>query len=79
MYNKMQYTDFYRIAEYGSKNWRGNFTPAEIAENAYIYKVTYDAYGLRDRIMQDLIYLLEMDGSDEAKDFLYDLRKGVNV
>ena len=38
----MEYTDFYTIAEYGNKNWKGSFTPIEIANNAYDYKAEYD-------------------------------------
>lgn len=38
----MTYDDFYTIAEYGNENWKGSFTPREIACNAYDYKVEYD-------------------------------------
>ena len=38
----MEYDDFYTIAEYGNENWKGSFTPREIANNAYEYKVEYD-------------------------------------
>ena len=38
----MEYNDFYLIAEYGNENWKGSFTPREIACNAYEYKVEYD-------------------------------------
>lgn len=38
----MTYYDFYAIAEYGNENWKGSFTPREIACNAYDYKVEYD-------------------------------------
>ena len=38
----MTYDDFYTIAEYGNENWKGSFTPREIACNAYEYKVEYD-------------------------------------
>ena len=38
----MEYNDFYAIAEYGNENWKGSFTPREIACNAYEYKVEYD-------------------------------------
>ena len=38
----MEFNDFYTITEYGSKNWKGCFTPREIACNAYDYKVEYD-------------------------------------
>ena len=38
----LEYTDFYDIAEYGNENWKGSFTPREIACNAYDYKAEYD-------------------------------------
>ena len=38
----MTYNDFYTIAEYGNENWKGNFSPREIANNAYDYKVEYN-------------------------------------
>lgn len=38
----MDYNDFYTITEYGSENWKGCFTPREIANNAYDYKIEYD-------------------------------------
>ena len=38
----MEFNDFYTIAEYGNENWKGSFTPREIACNAYDYKVEYD-------------------------------------
>ena len=31
---EMTYVDFYNIAAYGSENWKGNFSPREIACNA---------------------------------------------
>ena len=34
----LEYVDFYTIAEYGNENWKGSFTPREIANNAYNYK-----------------------------------------
>ena len=38
----MEFNDFYTIAEYGNENWKGSFSPREIACNAYEYKVEYD-------------------------------------
>ena len=37
----MTYNDFYTIAEYGNENWKGSFTPREIACNAYDYLCEY--------------------------------------
>ena len=37
----MEFNDFYTIAEYGNENWKGCFTPREIACNAYDYLCEY--------------------------------------
>ena len=37
----MTHGDFYDIAEYGNKNWKGDFTAREIACNAYDYFVSF--------------------------------------
>ena len=65
----MTYGDFYDIAEYGSKNWKGNFTPKEIACNAYDYKAEYDysiKQGKPTRTMIELCKLIceDMDYAD---------------
>ena len=65
----MNYEDFYKIAEYGNENWKGNFSPLEIATNAYDYKVEYD-YSIEQnkptRTMIELCRLLveDMDFQD---------------
>ena len=41
----LEYADFYNIAEYGNENWKGSFTPREIACNAYDYLCEY-RYGV---------------------------------
>ena len=63
------YNNFYTIAEYGNENWKGNFSPLEIATNAYDYKVEYD-YSIEQnkptRTMIELCRLLveDMDFQD---------------
>lgn len=37
----MEFNDFYTIAEYGNENWKGGFTPREVANNAYDYLCEY--------------------------------------
>ena len=57
----MTYDDFYVIAEYGNENWKGSFTPREIANNAYEYKVEYDYsinQGKPTRTMTELCKLI---------------------
>ena len=39
----MTYDNFYTIAEYGNENWKGSFTPREVANNAYDYLCEYQA------------------------------------
>ena len=68
----MDYDDFYVIAEYGNENWKGSFTPREIANNAYDYKVEYDysiEQGKPTRIMIELCKLIceDMDYADYAE------------
>ena len=57
----MEYADFYTIAEYGNENWKGSFTPREIANNAYDYKAEYDysiKQGKPTRTMTELCKLI---------------------
>ena len=68
----MTYDDFYKIAEYGNQNWKGCFTPREIANNAYDYKVEYDysiEQGKPTRTMIELCKLIceDMDYADYAE------------
>lgn len=67
----INYEDFYDIAEYGSKNWKGDFTPKEIACNAYEYKTEYMlslAQGKPTHAMTELCKLIceDMDFADYA-------------
>ena len=68
----MEYTDFYNIAEYGNENWKGSFTPKEIACNAYDYKTEYDysiKQGKPTRTMIELCKLIceDMGYADYAE------------
>ena len=68
----LDYADFYNIAEYGSENWKGSFTPKEIACYAYDYKVEYDysiEQGKPTRTMIELCKLIceDMDYTDYAE------------
>ena len=68
----MEYADFYNIAEYGNENWKGSFTPKEIACNAYDYKVEYDYSIEQDKPTHTMIELCkliceDMDYSDYEK------------
>ena len=68
----LEYVDFYNIAEYGTENWKGNFTPREIACNAYDYKAEYDysiKQGKPTHTMIELCKLIceDMDYADYAE------------
>ena len=68
----LNYSDFYTIAETGNENWKGSFTPREIACNAYEYKVEYDysiEQGKPTRTMIELCKLIceDMDYADYAE------------
>lgn len=65
----MTYSDFYDIAEYGNENWKGNFTPKEIAENAYDYLCEFQESMESIRVtpvIQELLRLLDEDRSEAA-------------
>lgn len=66
----MEYKDFHRLATYASEAWRGNFSPAEIAENAYIYYEEYKADGCASDIIQSMLEQLFEDGSHEALEYM---------
>ena len=68
----MDYNDFYTITEYGSENWKGCFTPREIANNAYDYKVEYDYSIEQDKPTHTMVELCklickDMDYTDYAE------------
>ena len=68
----LEYADFYTIAEYGNENWKGSFTPREIASNTYNYKAEYDysiKQGKPTRTMIELCKLIceDMDYADYAE------------
>ena len=51
----MSFEDFYKLAEHCNENWKGSFTPMEIACNAYDYKMEYDYSGLASTIANIVI------------------------
>lgn len=68
----MEYEKFYNIAEYGNANWKGCFSPKEVACNAYDYKVEYDysiKQGKPTHTMIELCKLIceDMDNADYAE------------
>ena len=76
----MEFSDFYDIAEYGNEHWNGNYTPKEIACNAYDYmrdfewsKKAFVTDGEIAGTIRELTKLLSQDGSEEAKHWLYQI------
>lgn len=81
----MDYGFWYDVAEYANENWKGGFTPKEVAENAYVYllewqmslmnhKVTYQLKSLIELLREDVI-----NGSEEAKEFLDTINEQITL
>lgn len=74
----MEYADFYDIAEYGNKHWKGKFSPKEIACNAYDYLLEFETSNKQGKptfCIKELCKLLIEDiknssESEEACEFL---------
>ena len=80
----MTYEDFYDIAEYGNANWKGNFSPKEIACYAYDYLVEFEESKARggyhiSSTIQELLSLLDEDDSEEANHFATQIRKELGL
>ena len=78
----MEYADFYDIAEYGNENWKGYFTPREIANNAYDYLCEFQASNANNEpteIINTLCSLLAEDGSDDCKVWLREIAEELNL
>ena len=72
----MNFADFYHIATYGNEMWKGCFTPEEIAQNAFDYYTEFQWSKENEMVaytIQELAKLLATDGSDECKDWLYEM------
>ena len=64
----LEYADFYNIAEYGNENWKGSFTPREIANNAYDYNVEYDYSINQGKPTHTMIELCKLICEDMGKE-----------
>ena len=64
----LDYADFYNIAEYGNENWKGSFTPREIANNAYDYNVEYDYSINQGKPTHTMIELCKLICEDMGKE-----------
>lgn len=56
----MTYEDFYDIAVYGSENWKGSFTPREIACNAYDYLCEFQESKIKGKPTRTMIELCKL-------------------
>lgn len=78
----LEFKDFYDIAEYGNVAWKGSFTPREVAYNAYDYLCEFEtskADGVPTHTIKELAKLLAEDGTNECKDWLYEMAKELNL
>lgn len=53
----LKYQDFLNIAEYGNENWKGNYSPEEIRQNADNYFSDYQ-WSLKNEIVTGTITFL---------------------
>ena len=80
--SRLEFEDFYDIAEYGNKNWKGSFTPKEVAQNAYDYMLEYEdscSRGKATSTIEDLYQLLVDDGSDAVEYWIDELKPLIGV
>ena len=78
----MNYSTFYKIAEYGNGAWKGSFSHSEVAENAHIYTCDFQwskENGEVAHSIKELAKLLAEDGTEECKDWLYDMAKELGL
>lgn len=78
----MYFEDFYEIASYGNEAWKGCFTPKEVACNAYNYLCEFKsskANGEPTHTTKALMKLLAEDGSEEAREWLYQMTTELNL
>ena len=65
---RLEYGDFYDIAAYGNENWKGGYTPKEVAQNAYDYYSDFKASKENGIVMHSISKLIELLAEDESED-----------
>ena len=83
----MEFSDFYDIAEYASENWKGNFTPKEMACYAYDYYAEFQwskANGAVSDVIESLIENLTEDvtnipDNEDANEWLRRIKAELNI
>ena len=79
----LEFKDFYLISEYASNNWRGLFSPMEIAIGAYEYfteyqmsivakEPTYNIQVLLDNLAEDA-----KNGSEQAIEWATEIKNSI--
>lgn len=67
----MTYGDFYDIAKYGNENWKGFFTPKEVAENAYEYLCAFEESIKKKELTKTIQELLNLLLDEQSEESLY--------
>ena len=83
----MEYADFYDIVEYANENWKGNFTPKEIACYAYDYysdflwsKVNNEISDVIDGLIKNLEEdLANMPDNEDVSEWLRCIKEELNI
>lgn len=78
----IDYSFFYTIAEYGNENWKGSFSPKEVACNAYDYLCEFNSSKENEiptETIKELYSLLVEDGSEECLNWAYTLATELNL
>lgn len=80
----LDYSFFYDIATYGNANWKGGYTPKEVACNAYEYLADFEyskakgSYYISSTI-QELLRLLDEDGSEQSIEWANAIREELRL
>lgn len=72
----LDYKDFYCIADYANMNWKGGFSPIEIAENAYNYLCDFEWSKENGKVANSITTLLtnldeDIANGEELEDVKY--------
>ena len=78
----IDYSFFYTIAEYGNENWKGSFSPREVACNAYNYLCEFNSSKEDEtptEVIKTLYSLLIEDETEECLDWAYTIATELNL
>lgn len=80
----IDYSFFYDIAEYSNINWKGNFSPKEIACYAYDYLLEFEYSMINNEhyitsTIQELLSLLDEDHSEECVQWASEIRSELGL